>query len=109
VAKMLPPVYRHLLASDRLHFQRPHPLPTETGQSTAPLMSTAATPTTALLDPNLPRRHRRLEVIKNPSPSKERERGQTSNRVRPAVGGSHQVKGDENREKIHPVRVLRFE
>jgi len=80
-----------------------------TPPTTAPLTSAAATP----LGTNLPRRHRRREVVKSPSPSRERDRERS--RVRDK-DGEEERKGDVvdqkaagGQAKIQPIRVLRFE
>ena len=76
---------------------------------TAPLISAAATP----LGTNLPRRHRRREVVKSPSPSRERERERS--RVRDKDGEMKEERKEVDQKdasaqgKTQPVRVLRFE
>jgi len=73
-----------------------------TPPTTAPLTSAAATP----LGTNLPRRHRRREVVKSPSPSRERERKREEEEERKGDVDQKDVSGQG---KAQPIRVLRFE
>jgi len=68
-----------------------------TPPTTAPLTSAAATP----LGTNLPRRHRRREVVKSPSASREREKEERKEDVDQKDAGGQ--------GKTQPIRVLRFE